>query len=169
MKFIEDLKEKVFCRLKPSPIHGIGVFAIRPIPKGIDPMQGTRPFEFDNISTSAVRNSENIPASVKKLVEDFCPEEGQIYWVPPYSLNEIGISWYVNHSNYPNMEERDGDFFSMRDIAEGEELTVDYRTYGELNLLISMYLRFCTPSKSRSASGLELSWTIAPGFLAAHW
>ena len=32
------------------------------------------------------------------------------------------------------MREDDGFFFTLRDISEGEELTVDYGTYGALNL-----------------------------------
>lgn len=134
MEFIEDLKTKVFCRLAPSPIHGVGVFAIRPIPAGIDPMQECRKFEFMQVSAKAIREDADIPESVKKLVVDMCPENDGDFDCPPFSLNEIGLSWYLNHSKTPNMEERDGYFFTSRDIVEGEELTVDYGSYGELNL-----------------------------------
>jgi len=29
--------EKVYCRLAPSSVHGVGIFAIKDIPKGINP------------------------------------------------------------------------------------------------------------------------------------
>ena len=132
--FIDDLKRRVFCRLGVSPIHGVGVFAIRPIPAGINPMQERRKCEFLPIPALLVRNDANLPNALKKLVVDMCPEEDGQFWCPPFSLNEIGISWYLNHSKTPNMVERDGDFYTARPIVEGEELTVDYGTYGELNL-----------------------------------
>ena len=131
--FVEDLKTQVFCRLGVSSIHGVGVFAIRPIPKGINPMRG-REYEFLPVPVSQIKHDRHIPDTVKKLVVDMCPEEDGVYYCPPFSLNEISIAWYLNHSKNPNMQEKDGDFFAMRDIAEGEELTVDYGTYGELNL-----------------------------------
>jgi SET domain-containing protein len=134
LAFIDDLKRRVFCRLGVSPIHGVGVFAIRPIPAGINPMQGRRSCNFIDVPVTLVRNDPSLPNTLKKLVVDMCPEEEGKFWCPPFSLNEIGIAWYLNHSKTPNMTERDGDFYTARAIAEGEELTVDYELYGELNL-----------------------------------
>jgi SET domain-containing protein len=134
-EFVEDLKSKVFCRIAPSPIHGVGVFAIRSIPKGINPMQENRTFEFQQVPVKEVMDDPDLPASVKKLVVDMNPENDGYFDCPPFSLNEIGVSYYLNHSKTPNMgEDGDGNFITLRDIAEGEELTVDYSTYGELNL-----------------------------------
>ncbi len=128
--------ERVFCRVKPSPIHGVGVFAIRPIPKGINPMQERRGFAFEAVNVDDIVKDPNVPASLKELVVDMCPENDGKFDVPPFSLNEIGLSYYLNHSMTPNMEcdEETGDFFTLREIAEGEELTVDYGSYGALNL-----------------------------------
>jgi SET domain-containing protein len=134
MKFIEDLKREVYCRLAPSCIHGVGVVAIRDIPKGINPMRETRKSVFHSIPVRAIQQSEHISDAVKQLAKDMCPQEGDVYLVPNYSLNEIGISYYLNHSNTPNMEERDGDFYTLNEIKAGQELTVNYSSYGELNL-----------------------------------
>ena len=41
---IEFLKNNYYCKLKPSLIHGVGVFAIKDIPKGINPFT---PFEHN--------------------------------------------------------------------------------------------------------------------------
>lgn len=134
--FKDDLINRVFCRIQPSPIHGVGVFAIRPIPAGINPLQECRKFEFEQIDVRDILKDPAICESLRKLVIDMCPENNAQYDIPPFSLNEIGLSYYLNHSATPNMrcDEESGDFFSLREIAEGEELTTDYGTYGELNL-----------------------------------
>lgn len=129
--FKRDLLDNVFCRIQPSPIHGVGVFAIRPIPQGINPMRECRSDAFEEISTADLAD---LPEPLQKLVKDMCPEHDGVYDVPPFSLNEIGVSYYLNHSKTPNMGERDGDFITLTEICSGEELTVDYGTYGELNL-----------------------------------
>ena len=36
---LDHLVQEVFCRLGVSPLHGIGVFAIRPIAKGLNPLK----------------------------------------------------------------------------------------------------------------------------------
>lgn len=134
--FKKCLMDCVFTRIQPSPIHGVGVFAIRPIPKGIDPMIECRRFEFEQVRVEVIRDDPTVPAELKKLVVDMCPENDGFYDIPPFSLNEIGVSYYLNHSGTPNMEcdEESGNFFALRDIAIGEELTVDYGTYGKENL-----------------------------------
>jgi hypothetical protein len=49
-------------------------------------------------------------------------------------MNVIRLNCYLNHSTKPNMRTRDGyDFITLRKIMVGEELTVDYRTYGAAN------------------------------------
>ena len=132
--FMQDLKDHVYCRLGASPIHGVGVFAIRDIPKGKNPMQENRYADFVTVPVYEITGDPSIPDSLKQLVKDMCPEEDGQYWIPPFSLNEIGVSYYLNHSKTPNMVEVDGEFETARDIKAGEELTVDYGTYGELNL-----------------------------------
>jgi len=38
--------ENTYCRLQPSMISGVGVFAIRDIPQGINPFQGAQEPEW---------------------------------------------------------------------------------------------------------------------------
>lgn len=133
--FVNDLRGAIYCRIATSPIHGVGVFAIRRIVKGVNPILELRQTEFISIPVEMIRDDPGISSEVKKLVVDMCPENEGVYDVPDYSLNEIGISYYLNHSDNPNMATNDGgDFYALRDIEPGEELTVSYGTYGALNL-----------------------------------
>jgi SET domain-containing protein len=135
LQFLKDLEEHSFTRLAPVT-HGVGVIAIRKIPKGTDPFKGVLEFKFRKVRVEKVLGNPNLTDGVKKLVRDMCPEEDGYYYVPSYSINEIGIGYYLNHSSTPNMGEVKGgeDFVALRDIEIGEELTVDYGTYSELNL-----------------------------------
>ena len=58
------------------------------------------------------------------------PSEGKMH-VPTCGTNVIYLNAYLNHSTKPNMRTREGyTFTTCRMIRRGEELTVDYRTYG---------------------------------------
>ena len=119
----------VYARLQPSEIHGIGVFAIADIPKG------TYVFEPDDAATiSVLKNSiTELPEKIRKLYQDFCVlEEGQ--YECPSNFNQLTASWYLNHSESPNMAADPSlRFYALREIKVGEELTADYATYGEVN------------------------------------
>jgi SET domain-containing protein len=57
--------------------------------------------------------------------------------IPNYGLNVIHLNGYLNHSTTPNMRTRNGyDFITLRKILAGEELTVDYRTFGAKELVL---------------------------------
>lgn len=120
-----------YCRLKPSKIHGVGVFAIRRIPKGIDPFIGVSNQEYWNKISEKEINK--LPRAIRKAVKDFFIKEGNVFYVPDFGLNGLDISFYTNHSKEPNMIAKNGGeyFIAKRNIKAGEELTVDYNTYDE--------------------------------------
>lgn len=120
--------EGVYTRLKPSKIHkgGIGVFAIRPIPKGTNVFAG----ESERLVwTDAAR----VPSerSLRKLYTDFgVLREGR--YATPASFNSIGPGWYLNCSKRPNVRcDENLDFIAIRNIAPGQELTADYDEYSD--------------------------------------
>jgi len=120
----------VYARLRPSRIHGIGVFAIRKIKKG------TYVFPDDKAPMVWLEGGvlKNLPSEVKRLYEDFCVIKGggKLYGCPK-SFNQLTVSWYLNSSKHPNMGcDVNYEFYALRDIKSGEELTVDYATYSEL-------------------------------------
>jgi hypothetical protein len=119
-----------FTRLRPSNIHGVGVFAIRDIPKG------TNIFSDDRSELIWIKKTEveGKSGEIRKLYDDFCVIKNDKYGCPK-EFNNLTISWYINEpaegqkSNVLCSDEYD--FVAARDIQSGEELTVDYSTYSE--------------------------------------
>lgn len=126
---ILNLLQKTYCRLQPSSIQGVGVFAIRDIPKNTNPFEGVTIPDSELFSQSELAE---LPEEVKTMVNDFfvADEEGRID-IPDYGLNGIDISFFINHSKTPNLITHDESvtFVTSRDIKKGEELTADYSTY----------------------------------------
>lgn len=128
---VKDLENNVYCRLKPSPIQGIGVFAIRKIPKGINPFKSFSKDEFEGLKSSEVFKNKNITKEVKKLVNDVYITYKDIVYLKTTGINSINIGFFVNHSNKPNLRIGDDDeFYALREIKIGEELTLDYTEWG---------------------------------------
>jgi hypothetical protein len=117
-------------------VHGIGVFAVRAIPKGIDPFEiGIRyPRRWISISRAEFEAAaEGVRTLLRSL---FIPDEKGRFSVPALGPNMVDIGVYLNHSSRPNMRTRDGyTFVTKLRIAAGEELTIDYRTFGAEMLL----------------------------------
>ena len=123
--------EGVFARIKPSEIHGVGVFAICDIPKG------TKLFPEDESEIIWMKKSalklDEMPQEIRQLYDQFCliKNKGETYGCPK-SFNLMTIAWYLNHSKTPNVGcDRDYTFYALRDIKKGEELTADYQTYNQ--------------------------------------
>jgi len=118
------LREHQYCELRPSPIHGIGVFAIRAVPKGIDPLHSNFKDREIRIPKESVAG---LPAGLRRLLKTFCYYDDTEFWVPSSGLNVVRLSIYLNHHKQPNLEMlKDGTFRTLRRIAPDEELTMDY-------------------------------------------
>jgi hypothetical protein len=128
-QFLASLSD-VYTRLAPTS-HGIGVVAIRTIPKGTDPFKNCDPFGDVLEIAEAELEASDVPEAAKKMVRDFCALQNGVYFVPDYGLDAIDKSYFLNHSDEPNMTTlEDGETFVVsRDIVEGEELTADYTLY----------------------------------------
>jgi SET domain-containing protein len=126
-KIINNLKN-TYCRLQPSKIEGIGVFAIRNIPKNINPFKGEAKQEWYEIDHC---DCEKFDKEILKMVDDFFViEKNKKILVPELGLNGMSASYFVNHASKANLRRNNrGDFFTKRKIKKGEELLVDYGTY----------------------------------------
>lgn len=127
---IRLLEKELFCELRPSKIHGIGVFAIRAIPKGIDPLVAR--FKSPEVFVSH-RSVKTLPPSVRKLLKIFCFHDKKGYLLPSKGLNVVSMAVYLNHSKKPNLKMlKGGQFKSLCNIKKNTELTMDYDdSFGE--------------------------------------
>jgi hypothetical protein len=125
-----------YCRLQPSKIHGIGVLAVRDIPKGRNPFNTLPKYADFGYVRITEGELDALPPSLSQLLRElFIPTDGKMH-VPNYGTNMIRLNCYLNHSTAPNMRTKNGyDFTSASKILVGEELTVDYRTYGAEDLI----------------------------------
>lgn len=124
---LQQLRSHTYVMIKPSPLHGIGVFAIRTIPKGTKNIFSEGMVEWIQVSKQEV---DTLPASSKDLIENHCLFDEDHYFIPEYGFKLVDLVIYLNHSEIPNVRSlNEGEQFeALRDIQEGEELLVDYGT-----------------------------------------
>ena len=123
-ELLADLKE-TYVMLKPSPVHGIGVFAIRDIPQGCRSMFSKDNGEWLKVPIGEV---DALPDHARDLVETYCVYDEAHYYVPDYGFKKMDMVNYLNHSAQPNVRSlNDGEFFeALTDITAGQELLVNY-------------------------------------------
>ena len=130
-KFKKDILERIkntYCRLNASSIQGIGVFAVRDIPENINPFSGLPEQRWLRFSMDELGE---IDKNIMEMIDDyFVVEKDNTINIPEYGLNGMDMSFFVNHSDTPNLVTREGRyFFTARKITKGEELTVGYDGY----------------------------------------
>lgn len=131
-KILQDLEKNIYCRIGRSKISGVGVLAIRNIPKGQNPFSGIAKNKFTAIDADKVLNNPKIHPEVIKMVKDFYSIRGGEIYFPDCSLNEINISFFMNTSKNANVDTKDGEtFFVKKKIKKGEELLVDYDLFSD--------------------------------------
>ena len=120
---MEDKTTEFSFVLKPAE-HGIGVFAAHEIKAGTY----LRLFGAETVETdvSITRKKEDVP----KFFQQYCVDRGETLRCPrDFACMEVG--WYLNHSKTPNAYHRNYDYYALRDIKEGEEITIDYNSLEE--------------------------------------
>jgi uncharacterized protein len=113
-------------KLGVSPIHGIGVFAMTDIPASTGglfaPPQDWPALPLERIAA--------LPPHSQKLLDTYCLQDEEFVYLPPHGFRVLDLVMYLNHSDDPNLQQVNAgdDFVTLRDVAEGEELTIDYGT-----------------------------------------
>lgn len=117
----------------PSKVHGLGLFAAKPINTGTKIWEFESGFDLDLSEEDIARLSEACRARVldyayynaKRMRYIFCSDDAR----------------FMNHSNEPNTasvgfgedeEQERGQTIAAKDIAEGEELTEDYGVFEDI-------------------------------------
>ena len=126
-ELLNELAGITYVMLKPSPIEGVGVFAVQDIPKGCREMF-SKPGIDDEWITVSKKEVEILPAHAQFLVGNYCLYDEENYFIPAHGFKKMDVSLFLNHSDQPNIISiNDGDFFeTTRDIKAGEELFIDY-------------------------------------------
>ena len=134
-KLLDHLENDIYCRIGVSkiPNGGVGVIAIKDISKGTNPFKNLSK-EKERIINLSDNDIKNINPNVKKILKDFFGNQDN-YNVLYSGPNYINISYYLNHSDKPNIDIiDDGEseylaFITNRNINEGEELFINYKDY----------------------------------------
>lgn len=127
---LKQLQSQTYVMIKPSPLHGIGVFAIRDIPKGTKDIFSEGFGDWIQVSKQEVNT---LPNHAKELIENHCLFDEDHYFIPEYGFKLVDLVIYLNHSETPNVISLNegAHFEALVDIKEGEELLVDYGTIVE--------------------------------------
>lgn len=128
---LRDLRHHTWVALRPSPVAGIGVFALRDIPAGTRDLFSPPRGDGDGFVPVPRADVDALPEHARHLVETYCLFDADTYWVPEEGFKRMDLSLFLNHADEPNVAsvEEGAWFVALRDIRAGEELFVDY---GEL-------------------------------------
>ncbi len=129
-QLLHDLQQETYVALQASPLHGIGVFALRDIRKGCRTIFSKGGNEWIKLSFAEVAQ---LPSHSRNLVETYCLYDNKNYFVPDYGFKLMDVVLYLNHSDEPNIVSiNDGEEFeAIREISEGEELLINYNSIAE--------------------------------------
>jgi predicted secreted protein len=157
---------KVLTRLRPSKIHGVGVFALTDI------RQGTKLFENDLEEMVWMKqdDTKKLPKELKQLYEDFAPPMDGRYGCPT-NFNRLTMSWYLNESANPNVRcDNNYNFIAKRKIKKGGRINTrlfQARTWwnsmiGSAIIMVAatLSLALLTNAQNPSASATSASSTM---------
>lgn len=126
-ELLQELANNTWVMIRPSPIEGIGVFALRDIPKGCREMFSS-PDTIEQWIPVSKTEVDQLPAHARALIENYCLYDETHFFVPGYGFKKMDLVNFLNHADEPNIISiNDGEFFeATRDIRAGEELLIDY-------------------------------------------
>ncbi|MEE4211109.1 MAG: SET domain-containing protein-lysine N-methyltransferase [Parvularcula sp.] len=126
-----------------SSIEGLGVFTAEPIAKGQNCWRLDTAFDRLIPVAEVARAPQEMQIFLDRYGYTYAPD-------PDYIVLDVDDGRYMNHADRPNLNFSDQvNGIATRDIAAGEELTCDYRTFtvGEI-----IHLPPRMPADARKAS-----------------
>lgn len=122
-KQIEELNSTIKCYIAPSKIHGIGVFALRPISKG------EKCYCFPKLSRTwynlTYSELDKLRPEIKEIILARWPSiiNGSYFQSPN---DDVWLASFINHSS-KNFNYKQSSDSATREIKKGEEILEDYR------------------------------------------
>ena len=117
-------KTNEFSFMLKSTKHGIGVFASNDIKKETY-LRLFRDETGDPVSAN--RKKEDVP----EIFRQYCVDRSNGKLLCPKDFGCMEVGWHLNHSKTPNAYHRDYNYYALRDILAGEEVTIDYNSLEE--------------------------------------
>lgn len=125
-ELVDYINQTTVCTIAPSPLGGVGVFAIQDIKAGTLLSEYT--FETLNMEKEMFELDEEhfnmlLPA-VKSLILDRIlleKDQNMVFLLPNH---EAYLKTFMNHSDTPNST----GYVAIKDIKAGEEVTFDYKS-----------------------------------------
>ena len=122
------LLKHVIYDIRPSDIHGVGLFATQNIDKG------TIIFQYPHTRTTDVKMisikyllSHGVAVNTIKVLQKWYAHTDTHIQIPnqfdPYSLHIVSL---VNHNDNPNLFYKNGKYYAKKNIRANSELTLDY-------------------------------------------
>lgn len=124
IKRVKTIPRPIY-EVRPSKLFlgDVGNFAIGNIKKGtiIDNIDSPEAVVF-----LSQKDFKKLDSITRKRIVRFCPNDEDEYCIPA-DFNNMGSSWFFNHSCSPNMDyDKKGNFVAARNIKKDEELLTDY-------------------------------------------
>jgi SET domain-containing protein len=118
---VEKIMLLIDTYLDKSKIQGVGVFSKEKIKKGhkVQEERSNFQIEFDK------NNLPSMPLAFANFLKTHCYPK---YLHPDILILQFDNSKYINHSQNPNL---DHDGFAIEDINIGDEITIDYKEFGD--------------------------------------
>jgi SET domain-containing protein len=111
------LNQRVCTRLAPSKVHGVGVFAIRDLPKGTKVFADLMP----QLYSLRYENFEKLNKEVREIILERFPT---VVVGSRFGYPDTRVMAYMNHSDTPNYDPQLD--LTIEDIKAGDEITEDY-------------------------------------------
>lgn len=115
---VDELNMRVTTRLGPSPIHGVGVFALRDMQKG----KKLYAEDFPKLYTLPFSQFSKLHPEVAQYILIKFPT---VAAGSKFAYPDTRIQAYMNFSPDPNYDLMTDTI--VKDVKEGEEITEDYR------------------------------------------
>lgn len=121
---METLNATVWATLGKSDIQGIGVFAIRAIPKGTTITDHSVHFPKTKVYVLKLEEFNKILPEIRDLILDRIYFEDDDTFVFHSPNTNACLQSFMNHADDNNSDGK----VALRDIKKGEEITEDYKS-----------------------------------------